>query len=52
VIASSLARSRGLETPDHSTVPYPNHKMGEDDYETKSGKGHDDDKGTFREHVV
>jgi len=26
--------------------------MGEDDYETKSGKGHDDDKGTFREHVV
>ena len=30
----------------------PNHKMGEDDYKTKSGKGHNDDKGAFQEHVV
>ena len=47
MIASGLAQSQGLETPDHSMVPYLNHDMGEYDDRTKSSKGDDDNKGAF-----
>ena len=52
MIASGLAWSQGLETLDCLMVPEPSYDVDEDDSNSKSGEGYDDDESAFWEHVA